>query len=100
MLKPCGAKALVNSRVINYTWGYPYLPSDQMITTIFATPDNPTGLMDEALFVKTEGVLDNDNEYTTFVEYRDGTGQIVHRSVDIKLKKWPDGMEAMAGVLA
>lgn len=71
-----------------------------MITTIFVTPENPTGLMDETLFTKTEGVVDNDDEYTTWVEYRDNTGQIVHRSAHITLKKWPEGMEAVAGVLA
>lgn len=70
-----------------------------MITTIFVTPENPTGLMDETLFTKTEGVVDNDDEYTTWVEYRDNTGQIVHRSAHVTLKKWPEGMNVLAGAL-
>lgn len=44
------------------------------------------GLMDEALLVKSEGEVDNDNEHTTWVEYRLGD-EIVHRSVHVRLKR-------------
>lgn len=46
------------------------------------------GLMDEALLEKKEGVVDNDNEYTTWVEYWH-EGELVHRSVHVTLKKMP-----------
>jgi hypothetical protein len=52
---------------------------DELITTIY-------GEMDPALLEKREGVTDNDNEYTTWVEYwKDG--ELVHRSVHVTLKK-------------
>lgn len=44
------------------------------------------GLMDEALLEKREGVVDNDNEYTTWVEYWH-EGELVHRSAHVQLKK-------------
>jgi len=44
------------------------------------------GDMDESLLVKTEGVFDDDNERTTWVEYRLG-GELVHRSAHVCLKK-------------
>ena len=44
------------------------------------------GDMDENLLEKKEGSLDNDNETTTWVEYW-LDGELVHRSVDMKLKK-------------
>jgi len=44
------------------------------------------GPMDEALLIKSEGVVDNENERTTWVEYRLG-GEIVHRSAHVTLKK-------------
>ena len=42
--------------------------------------------MDEALLEKKEGVVDNDDEYTTWVEYW-LEGELVHRSVHVHLKK-------------
>jgi len=46
------------------------------------------GLMDESLLEKKTGVVDNDNEYTTWVEYRlPGTQEIIHRSAHVTLKK-------------
>lgn len=46
------------------------------------------GDIDENLLVKSEGSLDNENEYTTWVEYRrPGSDEIIHRSVHIRLKK-------------
>jgi len=46
------------------------------------------GPMDEVLLVKSEGVVDNDDEHTTWVEYRLGD-EIVHRSAHVTLKKMP-----------
>jgi hypothetical protein len=42
--------------------------------------------MDESLLEKKEGSVDNDNEYTTWVEYW-LEGELVHRSVHVQLKK-------------
>ena len=52
-----------------------------MITTI-------NGEMDESLLDKIEGIIDNSNEYTTWVEYRlKGTSEpFVHRSAHVTLK--------------
>lgn len=44
------------------------------------------GEMDEALLEKREGFVDNDNEYTTWVEYW-LKGELVHRSAHVALKK-------------
>jgi hypothetical protein len=44
--------------------------------------------MDESLLEKREGSLDNDIEYTTWVEYWH-EGEIVHRSVHVSLKTAP-----------
>jgi len=44
------------------------------------------GEMDESLLEKKEGFVDNDNEYTTWVEYWH-EGELVHRSVHVSLKK-------------
>lgn len=49
-----------------------------MITTIY-------GDMDENDLVKSEGVIEDDNERTTWVEYR-LNDELVHRSVHITLK--------------
>jgi len=46
------------------------------------------GPMDDSLLAKTEGVVDNDDERTTWVEYR-LDGEIVHRSAHVTLKKMP-----------
>ena len=42
--------------------------------------------MDESLLEKREGVVDNDNEHTTWVEYW-LDGELVHRSAHVTLKK-------------
>jgi len=47
------------------------------------------GLMDEALLEKREGVIDNDNEHTTWVEYWHDK-ELVHRSAHVRLKKMPN----------
>jgi len=49
-----------------------------LITTI-------KGEMDESLLDKKEGFVDNDNEYTTWVEYWHD-GELVHRSAHVTLK--------------
>jgi len=56
--------------------------------------DGPITQMDEAELVKSEGSFDNDNEFTTWVEYRlasdPGAVRAVHRSVHVTLKKQPE----------
>lgn len=49
------------------------------------------GPMDEALLEKREGAVDNDQEFTTWVEYWlfneiDQKNELVHRSVHVRLK--------------
>jgi len=44
------------------------------------------GYMDENLLEKKEGSVDNDNEYTRWIEFW-LEGELVHRSVHVKLKK-------------
>jgi hypothetical protein len=46
------------------------------------------GMMEESLLEKREGSLDNDIEYTTWVEYWH-EGELVHRSVHVTLKTGP-----------
>jgi len=49
--------------------------------------------VDETLLVKTEGVVDDDNEHTTWVEYRfPQSDVIVHRSAHVTIKRWPHGL--------
>lgn len=43
------------------------------------------GPMDETLLEKREGSVNNDHEYTTWVEYWLGQ-ELVHRSVHVRLK--------------
>lgn len=46
------------------------------------------GDMDDSLLEKKEGFVDNENEYTTWVEYWH-EGELVHRSAHVLLKKVP-----------
>ena len=46
------------------------------------------GMMEESLLEKREGSLDNDIEYTTWVEYWH-EGELVHRSAHVTLKTGP-----------
>jgi len=46
------------------------------------------GEMDDSLLEKREGVVDNDDEYTTWVEYW-LNNELVHRSAHVTLKKSP-----------
>jgi hypothetical protein len=50
-----------------------------MVNTIY-------GEMDESLLEKKTGVVDNDNEFTTWIEYW-LNGELVHRSAHVTLKK-------------
>ena len=52
------------------------------------------GDMDDAQLEKHEGVIDTDDERTTWVEYYLGT-ELVHRSAHVTLKKWPDGLGSL-----
>jgi hypothetical protein len=56
------------------------------------------GEMDVALLTKKDGVLENDHEITTWVEYYLGE-ELVHRSVHVQLKTWPDGLGAIVADL-
>lgn len=54
--------------------------------------------VEESELVKLEGVVDDDNEHTTWVEYRfPNDDHIVHRSAHVTLKKWPAGMGGDVG---
>ena len=44
------------------------------------------GDMDESLLEKREGIVDNDNENTNWVEYW-LDGELVHRSAHVRIKK-------------
>jgi len=44
------------------------------------------GDMDESLLEKRTGEVDNEDEYTTWVEYY-FNGELVHRSAHVRLKK-------------
>jgi hypothetical protein len=46
------------------------------------------GDMDDSLLQKLEGSIDNENEYSTWVEYW-LDGELVHRSAHVTLKKMP-----------
>ena len=54
------------------------------------------GEMEESLLVKRAGTVDNEHEYTVWVEYWH-EGELVHRSVHVTLKKnvMADGLAAM-----
>jgi hypothetical protein len=56
------------------------------------------GEMDASLLEKREGTIDNDNETTNWVEYW-LEGELVHRSVDMTLKRNVTG-EAVAQSLS
>ena len=56
------------------------------------------GEMDDSLLEKREGSINTDNETTNWVEYWQ-TGELVHRSVDMTLKRNVTG-EAVAQSLS
>ena len=57
------------------------------------------GPMDESLLEKREGLLDNDNETTTWVEYWLGE-ELVHRSAHVALKQTLTHLAAEAAQIA
>jgi hypothetical protein len=63
-------------------------------------PDAPITEMNEALLVRSEGEVDNDNERTTWVEYRlvsdPNAERAVHRSVHVRLKQ--AGVESIGAI--
>ena len=60
--------------------------------------DEAPVMMDEALLEKTEGFIDNDNEYTTWTEWR-LYGKIIKRGAHVKLKRsvLAEGLAGMFG---
>ena len=61
-----------------------------LITTIY-------GDMDESLLKKRTGGHDDEDETAEWVEYyHRETGELVHRSAHVTLKKWPEGMAQVA----
>ena len=57
------------------------------------------GEMDESLLERKDGVFEDDNEYTTWVEYW-LEGELVHRSAHVTLKKLPVFVGAEAASIA
>lgn len=53
-----------------------------------ALVETTKGMMDDSLLEKREGSVDNDIEFTTWVEYWH-EGELVHRSVHVNLKTSP-----------
>lgn len=60
--------------------------------------DEEPCLIDEALLEKTEGELDNENEHTTWTEWR-LNGLIVKRGAHVRLKRnvFAEGFAAILG---
>jgi hypothetical protein len=54
--------------------------------------------LDDALLEKCEGVVDNDRERSTWVEYW-LDGQLVHRSAHVTIKQGPRGSDGVLGTL-
>lgn len=63
--------------------------------TIINTIDGPR---DDAELRRVDGSVDNDNEFTTWVEFWDG-GRLVHRSAHVTLKQAGVIGEALAASL-
>jgi hypothetical protein len=64
-----------------------------MISTLI---NGVLGETDESLLEKRTGELDNDNEYTTWVEYW-YEGVLVHRSAHVTLKRNVSAESAVGG---
>lgn len=52
------------------------------------------GELDDSALEKRDGVIENDHERTAWVEYW-LNGELVHRSVYVTVKQWPDGLGAI-----
>lgn len=48
------------------------------------------GFVEESTLTKTEGCLENENERTTWQEWRDADGDIVKREAQVRLKRGLD----------
>jgi hypothetical protein len=59
--------------------------------------ETTVGLIDDSELEKREGVIDNENEYSTWVEYWQH-GVLVHRSASVGLKKGLDALGAVGSV--
>jgi hypothetical protein len=59
-----------------------------MLIPVRLADGEPVIMMDDSLLVKKEGVVDDDNEHTTWTEYWLGD-KLVHRSAHVTLKKMP-----------
>jgi hypothetical protein len=59
------------------------------VITVQLQADGPITEMDESLLEKREGVIDNEHERTSWVEYwiPGSTDRAVHRSVHVSLKQ-------------
>ena len=56
------------------------------------------GDMDETQLDKKTGIVDTDNEYTTWVEYRlPGSDEIIHRSAHVTFKRNVSSQTAIGG---
>lgn len=59
--------------------------------TVQLEPNGPITEIDECQLVKSEGIIDNENERTTWIEYRLASDpraeRAIHRSVHVTLKK-------------
>jgi hypothetical protein len=54
--------------------------------------------VDDACLVKTEGVDEDEERAVRWVEYRlPGADVIVHRSVAVQVKRWPQGLGVTLG---
>jgi hypothetical protein len=76
-----------------------------MLVHVLLPPDSAGNRVESDVeddrLVKLDGVVDDDNEHTTWVEYRfPGSDIIVHRSAHVTIKEWPAGCEALAGQFA
>jgi len=73
------------------------------ITSTKTTPDNPTGLMGDDVdqnvdLVKKTEIIEDHEKKQTATEYW-LSGELVHRSVHVHLKTWPEGMGAVIEAL-
>lgn len=68
------------------------------LITIQRAEGGPLEAVPEDCLIKRMGLIDNDHERTTWVEYRlPGSDRIVHRSAHVTLKEWPPGLGALLG---
>lgn len=56
------------------------------------------GLIDVSLLARRDGSEENEDQVTEWIEYYLGD-ELVHRSVHVKLKRIPAGMEGLLGAV-